>query len=170
MAANSRTFGFELTGFEEMIAMLKRVDASIRDEVAIDAVKAGCTIIQEAAKYRAPTYRGNRSKSYYRYGRKPGKLSESIKIKMLPSLIKGTAAGAIVVGDNLGHLLEFGHATRQGKKLERNIFSKFRKGRHKKGGKIFVSPKPYMRPAIDESMKDVEREMIKIISNGLGLK
>ena len=146
--AGTRTFA--ITGSDEIVAQLKAIDSSIRNEAAFKAVSAAAGVVKRAASWKAPVYRGSARKSYYRYGRRPGELAESIFVKTV-GLYTGNVIGYIIVRDNIGHLKEFGHKTKKGKKLVRNALSRFRKARFKADAKSEVAAQEYMRPAIDQS-------------------
>lgn len=144
---------FRIEGVEQFISEVEKLNINIRNKATAGALRAGANVLAKRARELAPVHAGPYPKGHYKRVRVPGTLKKSIKGRAVGGSIKnqtGSVKGTLNVFDPIWHLLESGHKTRAGQKLKRNVFSRLRKGRFKEGAKRFVSPRPYLRPAIDQ--------------------
>lgn len=158
--AGSRTF--EIKGLEAFEAALLAVGRDATKAKA-KAMIVGGNIFRKRARELVPVHVGAYPPGHYKKPRKPGTLKKSITVKVIGykwATDIDQVRGWLIVRDPVGHLLEFGHKTRAGKKLHRNIFSYARKPRFKPNAKRFVSARQYMRPALEQRAEAAMRGMI----------
>lgn len=151
------TVPFSIEGIEGVIQSLNTLDVEIRTKSGVTGLRKAGQIIAREARQNAPVRSGGAVKRSGKM-RAPGTLKKSLQLKKLN---RDYPAYVLRVRDPLGHLKEFGHATRAGKKVKRNIFSRARKARFKSGAKKFVAGTGYMTKAI-ESKRD--RAFSKLVS------
>lgn len=172
--ANSRSFRIE--GMEDVLKSLQGLERTVQIEASKAAVSAGGKIIVEDAKSRAPVRSDGAPRRNRKGGkfRRAGRLKKSIVFKFggaggglgsIPDILglETRVYGVIAVKDPLGHLIEYGHRTVKGQKRSS-------KSRHEAKGKEFVSPQPFLRPAIDENQEKVLNAMANAVKEVLKLK
>lgn len=171
MAKNQKKFFFNISKeLEENLKALSGVPKIIAGRRAVG--DAGHKVYKKSARAKARTYTGP-LRGYYKYGykgkiRKRGTLQKTIVFSLNRN--KSQINGIFAVKDPVGHLVEYGHATRKGL-IKKGLF-KGLKGKGKGLGKDRTSAFPFMRPAIVENRELALDRMAlvlkKFISNPKG--
>lgn len=161
MSVNTRNFNFTIS--PELIENMKKLEGDFRRQIQNEALSKAGKIIKEEAKRLAPVYAGSMSVGPYRYPgkrgktRKVGALRKSIIFRLIEFKTVDRVVGLFSVKNPVGHLVEYGHRTRQGR-----INSGLLKGAHRAGAKM-TKPKPFARPAVAKG----EREIINSLEQSL---
>ncbi len=141
-------------GADELIAKLKALPEAVASEALVEAVMAGAEVVRAAAALKAP--------------RESGGLAESIVAAIDPARTESTRATARVGPDAehfYGQFEEFGHAiVPPGPKGTK------RKAPERKAAVTgHTPPHPFLRPALDESKREVEAAIMAVLKAKLGL-
>jgi len=161
VSVNKRNFNFTIS--QELIDNMKKLEGDFRREIQNEALSKAGQIIKNEAKRLAPVYSGSLNVGPYRYPnkkgktRKPGTLRKYIIFKLIDFKSVDRTAGLFSVKNPVGHLVEYGHRTRQGR-INKGLLA----GAYRAGSKM-VPPRPFARPAVAKG----EREIINSLESSL---
>ena len=152
-SAKKRFVGVKMDGAKAIIQSLKNMGTA-GELVLAQAAKAGAEIVLQEAKKLVPVRTGKLKESLHmkqskvrtkKYARS---FKELAQYEVGPKYSKVGKAGGV----NYGHLVELGHKTATGKRVQ---------GEHEPG-------RPYLRPAVDKNKRKIAQAMNKIIADAVG--
>ena len=135
----------ELTGYDELLRTLDRIDDSLSGRVMRDAVKAAAAVVVARARQLCPPpgYEGDK--------RDPKPLRDTIGMEVRDYGVRTLGlAGPYYPAGAHGHLVEFGH----------------RLVTHGKD-RGYVAGRPFMRPAFEETKAEQLAAMQRVITRAL---
>lgn len=154
----------EVKGLSELVEDLKSLPPAVQDKVLKPGLKAAGQIILEAAIAKAPV--GKRGRFFTKFGvnRAPGNLKKSIRVGNVLGNLKGLRIPIFVdkegkTGAFYAGMVEYGHGLVIPVK--------------EKGGKMgkkpigTVPPRPFMRPALDESTEPAIEIFRELLAKGI---
>ena len=132
--------------FSEVEKNLKKLALPERRKAAANGCRNAARLMAKQAAAQAPVGTGvGSSYDYGKYrGRQAGRLKASVYTKSTQRDKKtGNPSATFGFRDPVAHLIEYGHRTR------------LKNG----SGKAFISPKPFMRPAIEANKQEAFKRM-----------
>lgn len=131
-----------IKGFENLAQVLKSFPQTVARRILSRAVYAGATVVRDDARARAPV--------------KTGKLRKSIKIKSAKSR-RGTIEKVfrVYVAAYYGHMVERGTKAHRITRVNAKALKIGRNYRVEVDHPGIVSPKPFLRPALDENTRSI---------------
>lgn len=159
--AKREYFGIKYEGAKEILTMLKGMGNAAQD-ILTQAAQAGARIVLEESKSLTPVSEDGS------HGGRPGALRDSIEMKqvrirtrkyartfkLLAEFTVGPRYSRLgkAGGVNYGHLVELGHKSMAGKRVQ---------GENPPG-------RPYLRQAVDRNKRQIAEAINKVIYNALG--
>lgn len=156
-------------GLEQVNANLTRLahmGRKLKHISKIKALRAGGKVLTDSVKQLAPTRsKGSKislSRKAKRLGKKYKRLKDSIGTKFATGTSRTALNLRVLVYKPTGHLLEFGHKTKQGKRYKLRTMRTFHRTR---GGKTFVAARKFMEPAVDRTQERVVGRIAEVLGN-----
>lgn len=177
----------KVQGFEEInkkLEKLKELGIKPKHEVKIFALNAGAKVLKDETKAQAPSRQSGvmfgRSKKSVRNATKKAvqqkvrrggnvagnitlsfaTLKTSIGSKFSTGASRNSLSIRVLTHKPTGHLIEFGHKTRQGTGKAKNY-------KPKPGGKAFIAARPFMQPSIEAKQDDAVDRVAEVINKNL---
>jgi HK97 gp10 family phage protein len=156
-------FSLNISGFDEINAILKQLPENLGRRAANTAVRVAAMTIRKAVMARRPDSNG--------------KIAKSVKVKKLKDQPGKTAYRVYCAAPN-AHLLEFGtapHVIVAGRNSGRKSFTETGKKVLSDGSNIFgtqvnhpgAHAKPFFRPAVDESAERAIANMREVLAKAV---
>jgi HK97 gp10 family phage protein len=146
--------GATITGFSEMQGKAKLLREAMRNQIAVDAVRAGATVIRDAMAAEAPVM--EQEKTPESTAADPGALRDAIRMTSPRIDVQGMVRSLIGVAKRMAYLgrwIEYGHRLVKGGRSRLGP-----KGKYDPGRTIgFVPADPFLR----RSYERTEREAIE---------
>ena len=151
---------FEITGDTDLAKALQGIPGRISQEAAFAALVEALLPVVNAAKARAPVESGDLKRSL---GFTIKRYKKSKILLGIVGPLRGYGTGGREPA-NYAHLIEYGHRIARGGKLDRTDGRRVRRGLFEARGTDvgFVPPRPFMRPAWDETKRQCLETLARI--------